>query len=114
MSDTTRSPAIRGTWTIWVPYVVQPRTRIADLLERVAMTKAEWNHVNPEHPTSKPLRTGDKVWIKDPIATCEMYRTDALRYSDGVPLSRFFSYNCEEIYSAFKPLRAFTKELRKK
>lgn len=113
MGDTTRGPAIRGAWIFWVPYIVQPRTRVADLLERAVMTEAEWNYGNPGRPASKPLRTGDQVWIKDPIATCKMNKTDFFRFAEGVPL-HLFSFDCEEMYSSFKPLRAFIKTLQVK
>ena len=112
MGDTAHGPVIRGAWIKWVRYVVQPRTQIIDLLDRTAMTEKEWNRFNPRHQVSKPLRAGDEVWIVDPIETCEMNKGDLFRFAEGVSL-HFFNYDCEQIYSSFKPLRAFTKALQK-
>ena len=113
MSEATKLPLIQSQEIFWVSYTVQPGTRVSHLLERAAMTRAEWNHMNPEHPASKPLQAGDVVWIKDPIATCKMIEGDLFRYTDAIPHHLLFNYDCEQMYGSFKPLRAFTKELRK-
>ena len=112
MSEPTKIPHMQTDWNVWISYTVQPGTKISHLLKRADMSKSEWNAMNAEHPASKPLKAGDEVWIKDPIATCEKAKADLMRYTDAISTT-FFDYQCESVYGSFKPLRAFTKVLKK-
>ena len=107
-----------GVRNIYLQYTVQKGDRLWDLLEKTEMTMGEWFCVNGRDKNpEEAVRPGRKIFIKDPIATCKA----ADDYADrATEMFQWFGGRnvdpCEDIvnYSAFKPLRAFTKTLEKK
>ena len=95
-------------------YVVQPGDNLNVLLDKCGMTKKEWDADNPKRRADAVyLRPGETIVIKDPLVTCriEEQRSQAL---NTFAISWYWiDFHCDKVFSTFKPLEKFVKELQK-
>ena len=105
---------------IYVRYTVQKRDALWNLWRKSEMTEAEWVKQNGGRDPAKVLHVGEKIVIKDPIATCEVDREAFHKAAEEVSLMMggiyyWPSVSCEDRarYNRFKPLRYYTESLSK-
>lgn len=81
------------------------------------MTEAEWVKQNGGRDPAKVLHVGEKIVIKDPIATCEVDREVFHKAAEEVALMAGGYYQpsvaCKDRtqYNRFKPLRRYTEQI---
>ena len=93
---------------ILVSYAVQKGDTLWKLWKKSEMGREEWMSLNNGRDPDKPLHTGEKIVLKDPLASCLDVAGVVKGFVD-YPIQRQV---CEFRYGAFKPLKAYTSKLK--
>lgn len=106
------------TSAVYVSYTVQKGDTLWDIWKKTGMTSEEWMKENDSRDPDATLYAGEKITIKDPVATCrnEDGYWDAVRQT-AIAVGKYDHEldvcGYDHQYNLFKPLRKYTEVLQK-